>query len=121
MIRITESGTNAAADRELYLLESLVKLQPKDARVQSGLAILYARRQLRDKALLRIHSALAMSSDDSWVFIDVAEAYEALGDRRNAIAFVEEGLKRGYDFDDVKNIPWLVPVLDDPDFHAPDG
>jgi hypothetical protein len=53
------------------------------------------------------------------VLVDVAEAYEALGDRRNAITYVEDGLKRGYDLDDVKNIPWLIPVLDDPNFHRP--
>jgi len=110
---------NAAADRELELLESHVKIQPKDARIQSDLAILYARRGLREKALLRIQAALAMSPEEAWVLVDVAEAYEALGDRRNAVTYVEEGLKRGYDLDDVKNIPWLVPVLNDPNFRLP--
>jgi len=110
---------NAASGRELDLLESLVKVQPRDAGAQSDLAILYAGRNLHDKALLRIQAALAMSPEDPVVLVNVAEAYEALGDRRSAVTYVEDALKRGFDLDDVKNIPGLLPVLGDSNFRIP--
>lgn len=109
----------AAVERELVLLEAQVKVRPKDSRVQSALAILYARKKLREKALSHVHAALAMSPDEPWIMVDVAEAYEALGDRREAVTHIEEGLRRGYELDDVKNIPGLAPVLQDPNFHVP--
>jgi serine/threonine protein kinase/tetratricopeptide (TPR) repeat protein len=114
-----QAKAKAAADRELELLEAQAKVHPREARLQSALAVLYARKKLREKTLRCIQAALAMSPEEPWVLVDVAEAYEALGDRRNAITYVEDGLKRGYDLDDVKNIPWLVPVLEDPNFHRP--
>jgi eukaryotic-like serine/threonine-protein kinase len=114
-----EAKAKAAAERELVLLEAQVKVRPKDSRVQSALAILYARKKLREKALSHVHAALAMSPDEPWIMVDVAEAYEALGDRREAVAHIEEGLRRGYDLDDIKNIPGLAPVLQDPNFHVP--
>jgi eukaryotic-like serine/threonine-protein kinase len=110
---------SAAADHQLVLLEALVKVRPQDARVQSALAVLYARKKLPDKAMTRIQTALALSPDEPWVLVDVAEAYEDLGNRREAIAHVEKGLQLGYDLEELKNIPGLVPVLRDPNFHVP--
>ncbi|MGH9745130.1 MAG: protein kinase domain-containing protein [Candidatus Acidiferrales bacterium] len=114
-----EAKAKAAADRVLELLEAQVKVRPRDARVQSDLAVLYARKKLRGKALTGIQAALAMAPDDALVLGDVAEAYEVLGDRREAISHVELALKHGYDLDELKNIPGLVSVLKDPNFHVP--
>ncbi|MGA8222112.1 MAG: protein kinase [Candidatus Acidiferrales bacterium] len=111
----------AAADHELQLLEAAVKVRSSDPRIQSSLAVLYARKKQREKALTRIQAALALSPEDSWILMDVAEAYENLGERGRAIADTEDGIKRGYDLDDLKNIPGLVPVLKDPNFHLPAG
>jgi len=112
---------NTSADRALELLEGQLKVRPRDARVNSALAVLYARKKMRDKSLTRIQTALALSADEPWVLMDAAEAYEELGDRHQAIHYAEEGLKRGYDPDDLKNIPGLQPVLKDPNFHLPPG
>jgi eukaryotic-like serine/threonine-protein kinase len=109
----------AAADHELSLLEAQAKVRPRDARMQSALAVLYARKKLREKTLMHIQAALAMSPGESWILVDVAEAYEDLGDRRQAIAYAQDGLKRGYDLDDLKNIPGLVAALKDPNFQFP--
>jgi eukaryotic-like serine/threonine-protein kinase len=114
-----EKKARAAADHELELLEEEVKVRPREARIQSSLAVLYARKKFRDKALTRIDAALALAPDEAWVLVDVSEAYENLGDRREAIAYAEQGLKHGYALDDLKNIPGLVSVLKDPNFHVP--
>lgn len=114
-----DAKAQAAADRELDLLEAQLRIKPRDARVHSSLAVLYARKKLRDKAVIHMHAALAMSPDEAWVLMDIAEAYEDLGDRQQAIASVVDGLKRGYNLDDLKNIPGLAPVLKDPNFHLP--
>ena len=116
-----ESKAREAADHQLQLLEKEIVVRPREARLQSGLAVLYARKKLRDKALTRIQAALVLAPDEAWVLVDISEAYEDLGDRRQAIIYAEDGLKRGYDLDDLKNIPGLVPVLKDPNFHLPPG
>ncbi|MFZ3333587.1 MAG: protein kinase, partial [Candidatus Acidiferrales bacterium] len=65
-----------ARERATELAENASKAQPRDAQVQSALAILYARKKLRDKSLMRIHAALALNSDDPRVLVDVGQAYE---------------------------------------------
>lgn len=53
--------TNKAWDREIDLLEQTVRDTPRDAIAQSNLGLVYAKKKLRDKAVSRIQSALALS------------------------------------------------------------
>jgi serine/threonine-protein kinase len=111
-----ESKLAAAQDRELPLLEAAAQSNPRDAYVQCRLALLYATKKLRDKALSHAQSALALSPDDPDVLETVGEAYEKLGDRAHAIQYITKGLQKGYSIATLKNEPGLEGLLSDPNF-----
>jgi serine/threonine protein kinase/tetratricopeptide (TPR) repeat protein len=112
-----ETGKAARAqDREITLLEQAAKETPRDAIVQSTLGLLYAKKKLREKSISRIESALVLSPDDANVLEAVGEAYEDLGDRTNALQYIEKSLQKGYAFADLKNFPDLQHLLEDPSF-----
>ena len=105
-----------AQDREMALLEQAALDTPRDAMAQAGLGLLYAKKKLREKAISRIQSSLALSPDDPNVLATVGEAYENLGDRAQALQYIEKSLQRGYDLTDLKNTPDLQGLLSDPSF-----
>lgn len=105
-----------AWDRETTLLEQAVLDTPRDAPAQSNLGLLYAKKKLREKAILRIQSALALSPDDPSVLENVGQAYEILGDRGQALQYIEKSLQKGYDLADLKHIPDLQGLISDPSF-----
>jgi serine/threonine protein kinase/tetratricopeptide (TPR) repeat protein len=105
-----------AWDREIMLLEQAAKDTPRDAVVQSNLGLLYAKKKLRERAISRIQSALALSPDDANVLEAVGEAYEDLGDRAQALPYIEKSVEKGYALADLKTIPDLQALLADPNF-----
>jgi serine/threonine-protein kinase len=111
-----EARLGAALDRELPLLEQAAQSNPRDAGVQSRLALLYAQKKLRDKSMSRVQTSLALAPDDPDVLENIAETYEALGDRTRAIQFLEKSLQKGYSQDSLNNNPELKRLLSDPNF-----
>ncbi len=109
-----------ARNREIALLEQLALDTPRDANAQSKLGLLYAQKKLREKALARLQSALALSPDDPNVLEEVGEAHEDLGDRAQALQYIEKSLQKGYDLADLKDSPDLQGLLSDPGFR-PNG
>jgi serine/threonine-protein kinase len=105
-----------AWDREIALLEQAVQDTPRDAVVQANLALLYAKKKLREKAFSRIQSALVLSPDDPNVLEAVGEAYEDLGDRAQALQYIEKSLQKGYALATLKNVPDLQGLISDPSF-----
>jgi eukaryotic-like serine/threonine-protein kinase len=105
-----------ARDRETPLLEQAALDNPRDAMVQSYLGLLYAKKKLREKAISRIQSALALSPDDANVLENAGEAYENLGDRAQALQYIERSLQKGYDLGALKSNPDLQGLLSDPNF-----
>ena len=85
-----EAKFQGALNRELPLLEQSAQANPRDGGVQSRLALLYAQKKLRDKALARVQTSLALAPDDPDVLENVGETYETLGDRGRAIQALEE-------------------------------
>jgi serine/threonine-protein kinase len=108
--------TSKAWDREIDLLEQAVRDTPRDAIAQSTLGMLYAKKKLSDKAISRIQSALALSPDDPNVLAIVGLAYEDMGDRAEALQYVEKSLQKGYSLEDLKNTPDLQGLFSDPRF-----
>jgi serine/threonine protein kinase/tetratricopeptide (TPR) repeat protein len=107
-----------AHNREIEMLEKSVQLTPRDAIMQSTLGLLYAQKKLREKAISRIQSALALSPDDPQVLEAAGETYEDLGDRAQALQFIGKSLQKGYSFAALKNIPDLRGLMSDPVFLA---
>src|SRR5207244_11419003 len=71
--------SDAARDRELALLEQAAESRPRDGEVQSYLALLYAKKRQREKALARVQTALAPASADNAVLEHLDEASETRG------------------------------------------
>jgi eukaryotic-like serine/threonine-protein kinase len=104
------------ASKQLKLLEALAQTQPQDAQLQSSLAIRYAEKKMRNKAVQRLEAALALAPDDPHVLADAGEAYEDLGERAQAIGYLQKSLSKGTSMDDLRNRPELQSVLADPSF-----
>jgi serine/threonine protein kinase/tetratricopeptide (TPR) repeat protein len=105
-----------ARDRELALLERAAQTNPRDAVVQANLALLYAKKKLREEAISRIQSALALSPDDANVLESAGEAYEELGDRAQALQYIEKSVQKGYSLEVLKTNSDLQGLLSDPNF-----
>ena len=106
----------SALERELPLLEAAAKSSPRDAGVQSRLALVNAQLQKRDQAAARMQTALALAPNDPDVLETVGETYETLGDRARAIEYIEKSVERGYSMDSLKDEPALKSLLSDPKF-----
>lgn len=107
----------AASEKQLQLLIPLAKAQPDDASFQSALAVLYAGKKQQSEAMAHLNSALALSPDDPFVLDDVAEAYEVLGDRLQAIRYMERALEKGYPLGYLTSDPAMRGLLADPRLH----
>jgi Flp pilus assembly protein TadD len=83
------------------------------------LGVLYAQKKLRDKALPRVQAALALSPDDPGILANIGEAYEDLGERREAIKFLERSMEKGTAIEDLRANAALQDLLSDPNFRPP--
>ena len=106
----------AARERELILVEADSKTQPKDGELQSYLGLLYAQKRMPDEAGRHLQTALALGGDDQVVLENVAEAYEDLGNRQQALQYIEKALDKGYPMEDIRTNPALASLLTDPNF-----
>ena len=102
--------------RELSLLEQAAKTKPNDAQVQASLAAVYAQKKMKDQALARAQTALALAPDDPTVLVTIGSTYEILGTRKEAIQFIQKGMAKGYTLDDLQRDPDLQTLLSDPSF-----
>ena len=109
-----------ARDREIALLEQAVQTTPRDGVMQANLGLLYAQKKLRQDALSHIQSALALSPDDPNVLESIGEAYEDLGDRTQALQYIEKSVQQGYSLATLKTFPSLQSLLADSNFR-PNG
>ena len=106
-----------ARQRATELAEKSARLNPQDALAQAKLASYYARQNLREKALARIQTALALSPDDPAILDDVATAFEYLGDRHQSIQYAQRAMQKGYPLEQLTNDPEMQSLLLDPSFH----
>jgi len=106
----------AARERELALLEPLVKLKPEDADAQANLATICAKKGQKEKALIHVQAALALAPDNPGVLENAAVVYVVLGDTAKAQRYVQQAVDKGAVLDEVKNDPDLKDLLGDPNF-----
>jgi serine/threonine protein kinase/tetratricopeptide (TPR) repeat protein len=109
----------AARARELQLLELEAGAKARDPQVQSVLGVLYAQKKMRDKTLPRVQAALALSPDDPAVLANIGEAYEDLGERREAIKFIQRSMEKGTAIEDLRANHALQDLLSDTNFRPP--
>jgi Flp pilus assembly protein TadD len=82
------------------------------------LGLYYAQENQRDKALSQLHTALALEPKNGQVLGNVAEIYETLGDRKQAIAYARASMANEYGLSDLETQPGLRGVLADPNFRT---
>jgi eukaryotic-like serine/threonine-protein kinase len=111
-----ENKANIALDKELTLLEQAEQSNPRDATVQYRLGTIYARKKLSEKAIARAQAALTLAPDDANVLTGVGEIYERLGDRTQALLYIEKALQKGYPLQSLQNDPFFRGLLSDPKF-----
>jgi eukaryotic-like serine/threonine-protein kinase len=98
----------------LALLEQAIKTNPQDANAHATLAAVYASMHEREKSLSNIQTTLALTPDDPNNLLSVADSYELLGDRRQAVQYVERALKHDLKVDELRTDPQIQPALQDP-------
>lgn len=112
-----DANMRDAEKRTLPLLEEFVKSHPQDAGARSSLAIYYAKAKDSEKAQQQIDASLALQPKDGIVLARVAEAYEDMGDRKQAIDYAERSLQNGNELQDLQGRPDMAMLLRDPNFH----
>jgi len=88
-----QGKSDKAHDREIALLEE-GSGQPARRRgaVEPGSAL--RQEKVGEQAISRIQSALALSPDDTTVLEAVGQAYEDLGDRAEALQYIEKSVQK---------------------------
>jgi len=107
-----------ARHEEIQLLEEIIRAQPQDAASHSALAVLYAKNGLREKSISQVQTALALAPAEPGILVDAGSAYENLGDRRRALQYIHQGLRKGFPLDGLKQAPDLRGLLADASFRA---
>ncbi|MGB9512705.1 MAG: protein kinase [Candidatus Acidiferrum sp.] len=116
--RKNEVGAKDAREHAEGLLEDYLKKHPQDATAQSWMGIFRSEEQQKEKALQFVESAVTLAPKDSLVLTNVAETYENLGNRVEAVKYAEESMKNGSSLADLESRPGLKKVLADKSFHA---
>jgi serine/threonine-protein kinase len=82
-------------NKELPLLEKLVKVRAQDGLIHSTLAVLYAKRGENERAEQNIQSALAFAPDAPDALENIADAYESMGDHEKASLYLKKAMAKG--------------------------
>ena len=114
-----DRNADSARTKTIELCEQRVKDNPQRATAQAKLAALYAKIGAREKAVDKIHISLALSPENGYVLSEVADAYELLGERTNAIHFLRQAVGKGQSLATLKEDPEIQDLLSDPRFRAP--
>ena len=98
-------------------LEQAVRLDPHDANAHAILAMVYAAEHEKEKSISNIQTVLALTPNDPNNLLSVADAYELLGDRRQAVLYVQKTLKAGLPLNQLQSDPEIQGALPDPALH----
>lgn len=91
-----EQNASRSRKQGITLAERAIVLNARNADAHATLAALLARTGIRDEAMRHILTALSLAPKEQDVLSEVAEAYESLGDRKQAIKYLELALANGF-------------------------
>jgi eukaryotic-like serine/threonine-protein kinase len=103
-----------AYQRAIALALEEVKKTPEDPYLPSVLGRYYAGLHDREHALPWIRKSVALAPNDPSVMERVAESYEELGMRSEALEFIGKALRMGYSVSYAKSDPALKALRRDP-------
>lgn len=93
-------------------------MKPQDALTQSTLAAMYAQDKDAARAKSKIATSLALAPNDPNVLSNVGEAYEFLGERVDALHYIEKSISKGYAVEAIEDDPDLKALTADPRFRV---
>jgi serine/threonine-protein kinase len=108
-----------ARQKAIALLQRDVETNSQDAEAQATLANLFAKNGDRIKALEKIQLSLALSPNNPYVLSQVADAYELMGNRPEAIKFLHQAMTHGLTKGPLSTDPEIQGVLSDPGYKPP--
>ncbi|MFZ0390363.1 MAG: protein kinase [Calditrichia bacterium] len=100
--------------KAITLAEERLQVNPTDYEVLSHLAGYYSMLGNRDQTLTYIKMANKASPQNILVMYRTGAAYEQLGDRKEAIHWLCEAIKKGYSREEIENQPELQELISDP-------
>jgi tetratricopeptide (TPR) repeat protein/predicted Ser/Thr protein kinase len=109
----------AAYQKAAAIAEKELQVNPRDPKVLMNLANYYAdlKDAARAKECLRRALALGGSKDARLLFL-AGTAYEELGDREQALAWLHRALDAGYSREEIERSPMLAALRQDPRFQG---
>ena len=102
--------------RAAELAEARLRFNPRDAEVLSHLAAYYAYLDEDGKARETLSRLLALRPAAPSDLSRIAETYERLGNRRQALSWIDRALERGYSLVDIEGYPGFDRLRADPGF-----
>jgi eukaryotic-like serine/threonine-protein kinase len=113
------SGQYPKETREAYqmavaLALAQIKNTPENPYLVSVLGQYYANLQDANDALKCLRKSVVLAPHDPDVLERVAESYEVLGEREEALNFISQALKLGFSIRYVKSVPTLKALREDP-------
>jgi serine/threonine-protein kinase len=124
-----QAGLAAARDRigekakarEFYLkaislAEEIRQNSPKDVTVLSLLGAYYATVHMPEKSLPLLRQAVTLAPEDPQVLFQVAESYELMNNRVEALRWIGRALAQKYSLEALKRDPEMAGLIADPRF-----
>lgn len=100
------------------MAEEQRKVNPRDEGVLMDLAAFYAMTGEGDLARTMIDQALAIAADNMTVMYEAGHAYEQVGERDKALAFVGKAVAAGYSVSVIRDDPFMRELTADDRFAA---
>ena len=97
----------------IEIIEHRVSADSQDAEAQATLAVLYAELGERTGAREKIRISLALPLSSKYVHLQLANAYQLLGERREAVISLRRALTLGLNMGQVDGYPELQGILAD--------
>jgi tetratricopeptide (TPR) repeat protein len=100
--------------KAIELAEKARRQDPRDAWVNSDLALYYAKTGQPGLARQRLETAVALAPDTGEILAAAAEAWEVMGERDNAIDLARQALAAGYTQQQLRRNAELAELVEDP-------
>jgi eukaryotic-like serine/threonine-protein kinase len=108
-----EQKADFCRKRAIELLEREVNRNEQNANAQAALAALYAKRGEKAKAREKIQLSLALAPSSEYVYSQVADSYELMGERQKAVTSLERAIALGLNWGQINEDPELQGVSAD--------
>lgn len=105
--------SNETFERAIQLAEAARQQNPREVYVHSDLAIYYAKTKQTELAVQRLETAITLSPESANIIASAAEVYEVIGQRDNAVEFVQKAIELGFSKQQFQRNPDMADLMND--------